>query len=199
MIRSLMLLVLIFSFQSCSKGLFDGDIEKNLKAMDKIHGHCNNPYRTFSKKEKLLCENKERAAGPDGEIGDPINLTEMIDNFRSGGSKNLYQGLSINENLWNASLILLDQYALDIVDSQGGFISTDWIIKRENPNQRCLIKVNVTSQELLSNGVKVKLLCEQKELDVWYQDGLSYIKEEESLTLKILDIANELNVTEKLS
>ena len=123
----------------------------------------------------------------------------MIDNFRSGGSKNLYQGLSINENLWNASLILLDQYALDIVDSQGGFISTDWIIKRENPNQRCLIKVNVTSQELLSNGVKVKLLCEQKELDVWYQDGLSYIKEEESLTLKILDIANELNVTEKLS
>ena len=138
--------------------------------MDKIHGVCNNPYRNYSKQEKKICEDKERAAGPDGEIGDPINITEMIENFRSGGQQTSYQGMTVNQNLWEASLILLDQYPLDIVDSQGGFISTDWIIKRENPNQRCLIKVNVTSQELLSNGVKVKLLCEQKELDVWYGD-----------------------------
>ncbi len=199
MIRSLLLLILVFSFQSCSKGLLDGDVQKNLEKMDKIHGYCNNPYRNFSKREKELCEHKERAAGPDGKIGDPINITKMIEDFRSGGSNNVYQGMSVNENLWEASLILLDQYPLDIVDSQGGFISTNWIIEKGNLNQRCLIKVNITSQELVSNGAKVKLLCEEKEGDTWYQDRISYEDEEKSLILKILDIANELSVTEKLS
>ena len=199
MIRSLLLLILVFSFQSCSKGLLDGDVQKNLEKMDKIHGYCNNPYRNFSKQEKELCEHKERAAGPDGEIGDPLNLTKMIEDFRSGGSNNVYQGMSVNENLWEASLILLDQYPLDIVDSQGGFISTNWIIEKGNLNQRCLIKVNITSQKLVSNGAKVKLLCEEKEGDTWYQDKISYEDEEKNLLLKILDIANELSVTEKLS
>ncbi len=199
MIRSFLVLILVFSFQSCSKGLFDGDIEKNLKAMDKMHGYCNNPYRTFSKKEKKICEDKERAAGPDGEIGEPLNITKMIEDFRSGGSNTVYQGLAVNKNLWEASLILLDQYPLDIVDSQGGFISTDWIIEKGNLNQRCLIKVNVTSQELVSTGARVKLLCEEKDGDTWYQDNISYEDEEKILILKILDIANELSVTEKLS
>ena len=199
MIRSLLVLIFIISFQSCSKGLFDGDLNKNLKAMDEMHGYCNNPYRTFSKKEKRICEDKERAAGPDGEIGEPLNITKMIENYRSGGSNTVYQGMSINENLWEASLILLDQYPLDIVDSQGGFISTNWIVEKGNLNQRCLIKINITSQELVSSGAKVKLLCEEKEGGTWYQDEISYENEEKNLTLKILDIANKLSVTEKLS
>ena len=45
----------------------------------------------------------------------------------------------------------------------------------------------------------MKLLCEQKELDVWYQDEISYTEEEKNLTLKILDIANELSLIDKLS
>ena len=167
--------------------------------MDKVHGKCNNPYREFNEAQKRICEDKERAAGPDGEIGEPLNITKMIENYRSGGSNTVYQGMSINENLWEASLILLDQYPLDIVDSQGGFISTNWIVEKGNLNQRCLIKINVTSQELVSNGVNVKLLCEEKEGGTWYQDEISYKNEEKNLTLKILDIANKLSVTEKLS
>ena len=199
MIRFLITLILLNFLLSCSKGPFNGDINKNMKEMDKIHGVCNNPYRTFSKSQKKICEDKERAAGPDGEIGDPINLTEMIKNYRSGGANTVYQGMSINKNLWDASLIMLDQYPLSIVDSQGGFISTDWIKEKENPNQRCLIKVNIKTQELVSNGAKVKLLCEQKELDVWYHDGITYTDEEKNLTLKILDIANQISVLDKLS
>lgn len=169
--------------------------------MDKIHGVCNNPYREYNKAQKKICEDKERAAGPDGEIGEPLNISQMIRDFRSGGSRTQYQvtSMSVNKNLWEASLIMLDQYPLNIVDSQGGFISTDWITEKESPNQRCLIKVKITSQELLSNGAKVKLLCEQKELDVWYQDEISYTEEEKNLTLKILDIANELSLIDKLS
>ncbi len=197
---SLTLFVIVF-LQSCSKGLFDGNVQKNMEAMDKIHGVCNNPYREYSKAQRKICEDKERAAGPDGEIGDPLNISQMIRDFRSGGSSTQYKGtsMSINKNLWEASLIMLDKYPLDIVDSQGGFISTGWITEKESPNQRCLIKVNITSQELLSNGAKVKLLCEQKELDVWYQDEISYTNEEKNLTLKILDIANELSLIDKLS
>ena len=107
--------------------------------------------------------------------------------------------MPVNQNLWEASLIMLDQYALDIVDSQGGFISTNWISEKNTPNQRCLIKVNITTQELVSNGVKVKLLCEQKESDMWYQDEISYTEEEKELTLKILNIANEISLIDKLS
>ena len=121
--------------------------------MDKIHGVCNNPYREYNKAQKKICEDKERAAGPDGEIGEPLNISQMIRDFRSGGSNAQYQGtsMSVNKNLWEASLIMLDQYPLKIVDSQGGFISTEWITEKFSPNQRCLIKVKITSQELLSN------------------------------------------------
>ena len=202
MFKSAIVLLLIIFLQSCSKGPFGGDLKKNMAEMDKIHGKCNNPYRTFNKAQKKICEDKERAAGPDGEVSDPINLTKLIEdykNFSDGKFNNRQGGMSVNENLWGASLILLDQYPLDIVDAQGGFISTDWIIERKSPNQRCLIKINVISKELVSNGVKVKLLCEQKELDAWYQDGVNYQQEENDLILKILEIANKLSTTEKLS
>ena len=170
--------------------------------MDKIHGKCNNPYRTFNKAQKRICEDKERAAGPDGEVDDPINLTKLIENYKNfteGNYNTTGGGLSVNENLWGASLILLDQYPLDIVDSKGGFISTGWITEKDNPNLRCLIKVKVTSKELISTGINVKLLCQEKELETWYQDGISYEEEEKRLTLKILDIADELSTNEKLS
>ncbi len=203
MIKSALTLLLIFFLQSCSQGPFGGDVKKNMAEMDKIYGKCNNPYREFNKAQKRICEDKERAAGPDGEVGEAINLTKLIENYKNFSEGNFNTayggGMSVNENLWGASLILLDQYPLDIVDSQGGFISTDWIIEKESPDQRCLIKINITSKELVSNGVKVKLLCEQKELDIWYQDDVNYVKEEKNLTLKILEIADKLSTTEKLS
>ena len=202
MFKSAIVLLLIIFLQSCSKGPLGGDLNKNMAEMDRLHGKCNNPYRNYTKAQFKICEDKERAAGPDGEVGDPINLTKLMENyknFRDGNFNNRQGGMSVNENLWGASLILLDQYPLDIVDAQGGFISTDWIIERKSPSQRCLIKINVTSKELISNGVKVKLLCEQKELDVWYQDGVTYEQEENDLILKILEIANKLSTTEKLS
>ena len=203
MIKTTLVLLLMGFLQSCSTGPFGGDIDKNLKEMDKLHGKCNNPYRTFNKAQKQICEDKERAAGPDGEVNDPVNLTQLVENyknFRDGNFNSTYSGgMSINENLWGASLILLDQYPLDIVDAQGGFISTGWIIERESPNQRCLIKINITSKDLMSNGVTVKLICEQKELDVWYQDGVTYSQEEKNLVLKVLEIADKLSTTEKLS
>jgi len=191
------LLALLFTV-SCSKGLFDGDIQKNLKETDKIYGKCNNPNRQFTYVEKQICESKERAAGPDGEIGEPFNLSEALTNFQNGNRNMVYGGMSVNSFLWNASLTVLDQYPIKEVDSEGGFISTDWILKEESPNQRCLVKVNVISTELISTGVKTKIICQNK-TDEWYSSDESFINEENQITLKILEIANKLSSIDSLT
>ena len=191
------LLALLFTV-SCSKGLFDGDIQKNLKETDKIYGKCNNPNRQFTYVEKQICESKERAAGPDGEIGEPFNLSEALTNFQNGNRNMVYGCMSVNSFLWNASLTVLDQYPIKEVDSEGGFISTDWILKEESPNQRCLVKVNVISTELISTGVKTKIICQNK-TDEWYSSDESFISEENQITLKILEIANKLSSIDSLT
>ena len=198
MLKLLSILLALLFTVSCSKGLFNGDIQKNLKETDKIYGKCNNPNRQFTYVEKQICESKERAAGPDGEIGEPFNLSEALTNFQNGNRSMVYGGMNVNSFLWNASLTVLDQYPIKEVDSEGGFISTDWILKKENPNQRCLVKVNVISTELISTGVKTKIICQNK-TDEWYSSDESFISEENQITLKILEIANKLSSIDSLT
>ena len=198
MLKLLSILLALLFTVSCSKGLFNGDIQKNLKETDKIYGKCNNPNRQFTYVEKQICESKERAAGPDGEIGEPFNLSEALTNFQNGNRNMVYGGMSVNSFLWNASLTVLDQYPIKEVDSEGGFISTDWILKEESPNQRCLVKVNVISTELISTGVKTKIICQNK-TDEWYSSDESFINEENQITLKILEIANKLSSIDSLT
>jgi hypothetical protein len=198
MLKLLSILLALLFTVSCSKGLFNGNIQKNLKETDKIYGKCNNPNRQFTYVEKQICESKERAAGPDGEIGEPFNLSEALTNFKNGNQNMVYGGMNVNSFLWNASLTVLDQYPIKEVDSEGGFISTDWILKEENPNQRCLVKVNVTSTELISTGVKTKIICQNK-TDEWYSSDESFISEENQITLKILEIANKLSSIDSLT
>ena len=199
MLKSLVLLCFSFLIiSSCSTGLMDGNVENNLENLDKIYGKCNNPHRQMTKGQKKICEDKERAAGPDGEINDPLNITEMIENYRSGG-KTVYASTSVNDALWNASLILVEPYNIKVADSQGGLITTEWIKEKDQPNKRCAIKININSKELVSNGVTVKLLCEEKEMNEWYSDKKNYQLEEKNMTLKILGIAQEINNLEQLS
>ena len=191
MLRVLLAILFSFFFISCSKGLLNGDLNKNLTELDKVYGRCDNPMRQYTKAQKKICEDKERAAGADGIVDEPINLTEIIENYKNGG-KTVYASSSVNTELWNASLILLDPYTLKIADSQGGIITTDWIMNKDDPLHRCSIKINITSQELVSTGVRVKLICEKKDLEVWYSDNNSYVDEEKNMTIKILKIAQEL-------
>ena len=57
----------------------------------------------------------------------PLNLSKLTAGLRGDGSTTIIQGLTINQYLWQASLSLLDAYPIKIVDSQGGFVSTEWI------------------------------------------------------------------------
>ena len=61
--------------------------------------------------------------------------------------------MSINPNLWQASLQILKRYPLENADALGGIIETKYIYSEENINQRCVIKILITSQEIISNGV----------------------------------------------
>ena len=197
MYKTLISLTLIALLGACSSGPLGGDIQKNLEASDKIYGKCNNPNRQFSYRDKKICEDKARAAGPDGVVDDPINITEIFN--RGGGDNVVYAGANLNQNLWNGSLAVLEQYPLKTVDSQGGFIATDWILDKEQPNQRCLIKVNVISRELISTGVNTKIICQNKEMENWYTNEKNFIEEEKQITLKILEKASQLSKVESLS
>jgi hypothetical protein len=199
MLKLLFGFVIALSISSCSQGLNEGNIEKNLKATDKIYGRCNNPNRQFTLIEKEICIAKERAAGPDGEVGDPLNLTEIIDKFNNPDKNVVYGGLSVNEFLWNGSLSVLGAYPLNTVDSQGGFISTEWILDKDELNKRCQIKINITSQEFVSTGVETKILCQKKDGDEWYSEKEILFEEEKKITLKILEKAQELSIAKDLS
>ena len=82
---------------------------------------------------------------------------------------------------------------MKIADSQGGFIETEWINDSSNNSQRCLIKIQVRSTELISTGVSTNFICEKKVGGSWISDNQDYLEEEKQLTLKILEIAGNLS------
>jgi len=177
----------------------NGNLEKNLEASDKAFGKCNNPNRQLTKVEKEVCIGKIRAAGPSGEVKEPLNLNDIFERFNNRNKNVVYAGSAVNQLLWQGSLSVLAEYPLQTVDSQGGFISTDWILNKEEPNKRCQVKVNVTTQELISTGVKTKIVCQEKDNDQWYLDNAELFEEEKKITLKILEKAVELSSIENLS
>ena len=180
-------LSLAFLMQACS-----GHHDKNMSKLDELHGECDNPansaiYKKGSKKWER-CKAKERSEGERlfdiaGEINDLIG--------RDSGAV-VYQN-NINPYLWNGSLKVTNKYPLKIADNQGGYIETDWIYTSGVENQRCLIKIQVLSSELITTGVSSSFLCENKINDTWVSDNKNYPNEEKQIILKILEIAGNLS------
>ena len=190
--RLLIILISLAFIQSCGSGI-GKDNKKNLAELDEIYGKCDNPLRTYRPVEYKICKDKERAAGPDGEIGEAFNITEAFDSFNNPQTVAV---ADTNSFLWDASLSVLGAYAIKISDFDGGYIETDWIKKSSSPNERCIIKTHITSRELVSNGVKVRFVCEEKINGEWYTSEEKFIDQEKQLTLKILtEAANQLNTS----
>jgi hypothetical protein len=99
---------------------------------------------------------------------------------------------NVNPYLWSGSLEVTKKYPLKIADNQGGYIETDWIYSPNFENQRCLIKIQVLSSELITTGVSSSFLCEDKNNNTWISDNKSYPDEEKKIVLKILEIAGGL-------
>ena len=125
-------------------------------------------------------------------MSEKFTLGESFDNLlnkRNGESLVLAQ--TINKELWNGSLKVLSNYSIKNADSSGGFIETDWIFEEQDTNNRCLIKVQIVSLELISNGVETNIVCQRLTNEKWINDNKDYIDEEKQLTLAILTEANK--------
>ena len=194
-ITSLMSLFII----SCGGDSYvGGNHQENLKRLDKIHGYCDNPLRTDLAKKGIaynICKDKERALGPDGEMSDDFTLGENLNsllNRDKNGQMVLAQ--TINKELWNGSLKVLSNYSIKNADANGGYIETDWIFEEGDTSNRCLVKVQIVSLKLVSNGVETNIVCQKLTNDKWINDNQDYVDEEKWLTLAILTEANKYKV-----
>jgi len=181
MLRYLLIVLLSLLAISCSQKKND-----TMEKLDKIYGECDNPQRKLKDIDYKICKDKEMAK-VDGE---PINLSDIFN--RGGGGSTIVQP-TVNPTLWRAALKTINQYSIKISDNSGGYIETEWLYKPEEPNKRCLIKIQIVSEELVSTGVASKIVCEQKQNDQWYNDGKEYAEESKQIVLSILQNTQSLN------
>jgi hypothetical protein len=177
----------IFSFLFFVIACSNNNLDENLKRTDKIFGKCDNPHRSLTSREYKICKAQEMGGDPDKE---PLSLSSLITGGAS--SKNVTYISSVNSNLWNASLKVLENYPIKNADSNGGYIETEAIYDQQNKNERCTIKVSILSSELLSTSVTTKIICENRVEDIWIIENENFENEEKKLVLKILSIAQEL-------
>lgn len=176
-------LLLIF-FTACSS-----QHQKNVAKLDEVYGECDNPMRSLTTRQYKECKIKE-AANFDSEGIDILGLFNKDENNKSQGQS--VAMTSVNKYLWNASLATLENYPIKILDPIGGYIQTEPVYDAQN-DERCTIKIFVTSKELISNGIDIKLICEKKINDMWVLDEKDYSSEEKKLILSTLSRAKELS------
>lgn len=185
---TLFFFILSILASSCS---MNRNMDENMSKLDKFYGACDNPHRNLSKTQYKICKDKERAGS--GAPLDADTIAEMVikslpANISGGGS---VVTNNTNNQIWQASIQTLSEYPIKIADFNGGFIETEWIIDKDKM-QRCIIKVQINSSELVSNGVNTKFLCQNKNNDEWVDDNLEYTEESKQLTLSILKKAVSL-------
>ena len=176
--KNILILLSLTLLVSCT-----GNLEKNRAKLDEVYGKCDNPSRTYTEKQYKQCVISENAKG-ESLFGLQGDLNDLI----TGRNKDVVYQSTVNTYLWNGALDVTNTYPLKIADNQGGFIETDWI--NSGNSNRCLIKIRI-----LSTGVSTKFICETKVDGVWKNDNENYVKEEQQLTLKILEKASNLKNT----
>ena len=181
MLKLFSFLIMSFFLVSCT-----GTHERNMAKLDEELG-CKNPHRVYSERKYKSCLARERAGGET-----MFDLTDSFDKLLGNEDTNVVYQNSVNTYLWSAGLEVTRKYPLKIADNQGGFIETQWIYNSSNSDQRCLIKIQIKSKELITTGVSSSFLCEIKQDDEWIADNKDYIQEEKQITLKILEIAGNL-------
>lgn len=194
-LRSLTLIFFLFILLSgCTGGFLGGNYQENLKKLDKVYGYCDNPQRSIKtdKREYKICKDKERAAGADGIVEEDFKMPFVDDllNNRTGSGKIIYTS-TVNQYLWSGSLNVLSAYTLRNVDSNGGYIETDWIYDQQ---KRCVIKIQINSIELISTGVETSLICQNEVNGDWVNDNENYLNEEKAITISILSAAQKYSV-----
>ena len=166
--------------------------QENVARLDKVHGVCDNPARILTKRQYDICKMKERGnAGGELDIDDlETSLGELLSDQLGLGTTVVGGSSFANRYLWQASLDVLSPFPIKIADNGGGYVETDWIIDyNQSSDKRCQIKVMVRSSELVSNGLKSALNCQDFDGENWNADKQKYPNEEKNITLRILEVA----------
>lgn len=171
------ILIVLPILLSCSK---NRDLEANLKQLDEVYGYCDNPQRDIRGLQYKVCKDKERSGAK------TLDLTNLSDIFNRGST--VIAQSNVNPILWQASLTTLNSYSLKIADSNGGYIETDWIFDEINA-ERCVVKVQITSPELVTTGVNTTIICQNKSGENWVNNNSNYNEEAKQITLSILNEA----------
>tara|TARA_B100001093_G_scaffold95992_1_gene88019 strand:+ start:48 stop:656 length:609 start_codon:yes stop_codon:yes gene_type:complete len=166
--------------------------QENVARLDEVHGVCDNPARILTKRQYEICKMKQRGnAGGELDINDlETSLGELLSDQLGLGTTIVGGSSFANRYLWQASLDVLSPFPIKIADNGGGYVETDWIIDyNQSSDKRCQIKVMVRSSELVSNGLKSALNCQDFDGENWNADKQKYPNEEKNITLKILEVA----------
>ena len=188
MLKKIVLMVLISSIlYGCGS-----KHQENVARLDEVHGVCDNPARILTKRQYEICKMKQRGnAGGELDIDDlETSLGELLSDQLGLGTTVVGGSSFANRYLWQASLDVLSPFPIKIADNGGGYVETDWIIDyNQSSDKRCQIKVMVRSSELVSNGLKSTLNCQNFNGENWNADKKEYPNEEKNITLKILEVA----------
>ncbi len=86
------------------------------------------------------------------EQGKGFRLGSVIDTNKRGGD---FQFASSNE-LWKASLDVIDFMPLASANYSGGMIITDWYMDSSNPNESIKITIRFLTNEIRSDSLSIK-------------------------------------------
>ena len=75
--------------------------------------------------------------------------------------------INVNGYLWRASLDVLSIAPLISTDALGGTIITDWYVNKKIKNKRIKISAFISTSELRSDGVEVKVHVQKLINNVW--------------------------------
>ena len=108
------------------------------------------------------CANRgdARKSPPQPELRVKRNLEEgrgfrLMDSLNKGKSTN-YEFASSNE-LWRASLDVIDFMPLSSVNYSGGIIVTDWYFSNEDSNESVKISIRFLTNEIRSDALNIKV------------------------------------------
>jgi hypothetical protein len=119
----------------------------------------------------------------------------LMDTVKKGGSTN-FEFASSNE-LWRASLDVIDFMPLSSVNYSGGIIITDWYSNTDDDNESVKISIRFLTNEIRSDALDIKVfkkICKLNNNCKISQSSGELIKE---LKKKILNTAKKYEIAKK--
>ena len=113
--------------------------------------HCKGGKLPGADARKIPYDPKERVKR-NLEQGKGFRLQKVIDGNQGGGN---FQFASSNE-LWRASLDVIDFMPLASANYSGGMIITDWYMDSSNPNESIKITIRFLTNEIRSDSIAIK-------------------------------------------